>query len=82
MGGDISADGRCVIVRTLSGAVLYERINGKPLWEAFKNPKALPIKRERQGEAIAFDAQGQGYYTVSEGKKQPIYYYERVKAVE
>ncbi len=82
VGGDISADGRRVIVRTWSGAVLYERINGKPLWEAFKNPKTLPVKRERQGEAIAFDAQGQGYYTVSEGKKQPIYYYERVKAAD
>ncbi len=82
VGGDISADGQCVILRTMSGAVLYERIEGKPLWEAFKNPKGLPIKKEPQGEAIAFDAQGRGYYTVSEGKKQPIYYYERIAAAD
>ncbi|NQV34997.1 MAG: hypothetical protein HQ515_20045 [Phycisphaeraceae bacterium] len=83
VGGDISAHGRFVVVRSALGAVLFERVSGKPLWEAFKKtPRALPVKSEPQGEAIAFDIEGRGYYTVSEGKKQPIYYYERIKAAD
>jgi len=80
VGGDISADGRFVVVRSMFGAVMFERIAGKPLWEALKaRPVAIPVKSEPQGEAIAFDIEGRGYYTVSEGKKQPIYYYKRIK---
>ena len=36
----------------------------------------LQLKEEKQGEAIAVDADGYGFYTTSEGKHQPIYYYE------
>jgi len=79
--GDISSNGLFVVVRSRFGAAMFERVAGRPLWEAFKRkPRALPVKSEKQGEAIAFDVEGQGYYTVSEGKKQPIYYYERIKA--
>ena len=35
----------------------------------------LPLARERQGEAICFDAQAQGYYTTSEHRNAPIYYF-------
>lgn len=81
VGGDISANGRLVVVRSALGAVMFERVSGKPLWEAFKRrARSLPVKSEKQGEAIAFDIEGQGYYTVSEGKKQPIYYYARIKS--
>ena len=30
---------------------------------------------EPNGEAIAWSADGRGYYTLSEGKRQPIYYF-------
>lgn len=79
VGGDVSQDGRFILVRTMFGAVMFERSVDKPVWEAFKNAKGIPVKTEPQGEAIAFDLEGNGYYTVSEGKNQPIYYYERVK---
>ena len=36
----------------------------------------LRLEEEEQGEAIAVDAAGHGFYTTSEGKHQPIYYYE------
>ena len=36
----------------------------------------LLLEEEQQGEAIAVDAAGLGFYTTSEGKHQPIYYYE------
>jgi hypothetical protein len=81
VGGDMSSDGRFAVVRSALGAVMYERTDNAPLWEAFKKkPVAIPVKFEPQGETIAFDIEGRGYYTVSEGKKQPIYYYERIKA--
>jgi hypothetical protein len=41
----------------------------------------LPYSPEPQGEAIAFDAQGGGYYTISEerGKSpQQLFYYKRI----
>jgi hypothetical protein len=83
VGGDISADGRFVVVRSMFGAVMFERIPGKPLWEAFHDrPISIPVRSERQGEAIAFDIEGRGYYTVSEGKRQPIYYYKCIKAAD
>ena len=36
----------------------------------------LTLVEEEQGEAIGVDAAGLGFYTTSEGKNQPIYYYE------
>ncbi|MCP4451966.1 MAG: hypothetical protein GY809_10920 [Planctomycetes bacterium] len=83
VGGDMSSDGRFAVVRSAFGAVMYERAAKKAVWEAFKQkPVAIPVKSEPQGEAIAFDVEGRGYYTISEGKKQPIYYYERIKATD
>jgi hypothetical protein len=80
VGGDMSSDGRFAVVRSAFGGVVYERATNKKVWEAFKKkPVGIPVKSEPQGEAIAFDIEGRGYYTISEGKKQPIYYYERIK---
>ncbi|MBM4467394.1 MAG: hypothetical protein FJ014_17870, partial [Chloroflexi bacterium] len=36
----------------------------------------VPLVEEPQGEALAFAADGLGYYTISEGAFQPIYFYE------
>ncbi len=83
VGGDMSSDGRFAVVRSVFGAVMYSRGANKVAWEVFKGkPVAIPVKLEPQGEAIAFDIEGRGYYTVSEGKKQPIYYYERIETGE
>ncbi len=75
-GGDISPDGRRVIVRGMFGAALWERRVDKPLWCAFQGrPKAIPVAAEPQGEAICFDRQGAGYFTISEGKQPRLYYF-------
>ncbi|MBN2182012.1 MAG: hypothetical protein JW715_08860 [Sedimentisphaerales bacterium] len=76
VGGDISPDGRYIIVRSLTHASLWQRQKDQPLRQAF-NKQALDIKliMEPQGEAICFDAKGHGFFTVSEKANQPIYYY-------
>jgi hypothetical protein len=77
-GGDISPDGRMIIVRNYFSASLWLRPKDGPLWKAFESEECqAPIILERQGEAICFDANGAGYYTTSEHKHQPIYYFPR-----
>jgi len=74
--GDVSADGRQVVVRAMAQALLWRRDPDQPLWKAFQGRGAtLPLVSERQGEAIAFDPQGRGYYTISEGKNPAITYF-------
>jgi hypothetical protein len=76
-GGDISPDGQEIVVRGYFGASLWMRPKEGPLWKAFDGPEcSVPIIIEAQGEAIGFDANGTGYYTTSENKHQPIYYFE------
>lgn len=87
VGGDISLNGSLVIIRTKpkrydkgvpQRALLWQRSPGAALWEAFDNPVCLvPSLYEPQGEAICFDANGCGYYTISEDPCQPIYYFAR-----
>jgi hypothetical protein len=77
-GGDISAGGNLVIVRGYLNASVWGRTAGTELWQALAGVEcAAPLVIEPQGEAICFDANGCGYYTVSEGTYQPIYYFNR-----
>ncbi len=78
-GGDVSPDGRYVLVRGYFNASLWQRPAGEPLWKAFAGPRAdVPMTFEPQGEAISFDAAGRGYYTISEGTHPALYYYARI----
>jgi hypothetical protein len=77
-GGDISPDGQMIIVRGYFGASLWMRPKEGSLWGAFAGEEcSVPMIIESQGEAICFDANGAGYYTTSEGRRQPIYYFPR-----
>jgi hypothetical protein len=77
-GGDISPDGREIIVRGYFAASLWVRPKTEPMWKAFEGSEcSIPIILEQQGEAICFDANGAGYYTTSEHRHQPIYYFGR-----
>jgi hypothetical protein len=78
-GGDVSSDGRQVIVRGYYNASLWTRQVGEPLWKAFSGPRVdLPVAAEPQGEGICFDANDQGYYTISDGLHPAVYYFERI----
>lgn len=78
VGGDISPDGTMVVVRGYFAASLWMRAPETPVQDAFKSPHCrVPLILEPQGEAICFDADGTGYYTTSEKRNQPIYYFSR-----
>lgn len=82
-GGDISPDGRMILVRGYFAASLWERPKDGPLWQAFgSNGCSIPLIFEQQGEAICFDPNGSGYYTTSEHAHQPIYYFPIVQPKE
>jgi len=74
--GDVSSDGRRVIVRGIFNASIWTRPAGKPLWHAFKGKRAgLRLMPEPQGEGICFDRRGRGYFTIGEMHHPPLHYF-------
>jgi len=74
--GDVSPDGRRIIVRSPHNASLWRRPEGQPLWRAFREKSVgIPLMSEPQGEAISFDGKGQGYFTLSERGNPSLYYF-------
>lgn len=80
-GGDISPDGSIVALRQEDGAGSWTRSPGQSIGDALGGKGTLvPVigrPREPNGEALGFHGMGQGYYTISEGYNQPIYYFRR-----
>jgi hypothetical protein len=80
-GAAISRDGRQIVLRNEDYAQVWSRPNGVGVADAFHGaPSRLPIigrPKEPNGEAIAFDASGHDYYTISEGINPAIYYFKR-----
>jgi hypothetical protein len=73
-GADISPDGSTVLVRTYEAVLAFRRTPGATVASAFaKRPCTAPSIQERQGEAVAFSADGAAYYTSSEGDAPPIH---------
>jgi len=82
-GGSVSADGREILLRTYFGAHYWQRAEGQTLADALqRNPdRALTVELEPQGEAIAFDKNGAGFYTLSERGNAPsvnLNFYKRL----
>ena len=82
-GGDISADGQEILLKTYEQVYYWKRKPGQSIAEVFREkPRQLPYKREPQGEAIAWKADGSGFFTTSELFAMPdadLYFYERLK---
>ncbi len=77
--GDISRDGRLVIVRGPFNASIWERADGEELVRAFQGEEStLRLLFEVQGEGICFDGRGLGYFTVGEMPGASINYYARL----
>lgn len=73
---DIAADGLHFAIRTRDHAFEWPRLPGESVAQAlFAAPCVLPLKSEDQGEALAYAADGSGFYTVSEGKGSKILFY-------
>lgn len=82
LAASISADGSEILMRAGNDVWYWQRQNNIPLLEVFKSkPQKIPYIPEPQGEAIAWQANGRGYYTVSEearAKPAHLYYYPRL----
>jgi hypothetical protein len=80
--GDVSAaaispDGSGIILRQEAAGWFWPRRTGMSVADALSDdPIHVAVRGDEQGpngEAICFSADGRAYFTVSEGKKQPIY---------
>jgi hypothetical protein len=78
---DISDDGYEILIKSYSSMYYWKREKGESIPETLKRtPMLLPYVPEPQGEAVAFDIAGKGYYTLSEerGKlPQRLFFYKR-----
>jgi len=67
-GGDVSPCGDRVLLRTYGALLEYSIGAGKTVGDALASkPRSVPVAVETQGEAVAFRADGRGYFTASEG---------------
>ena len=75
--GDISKDGKHILLKSYQEIYYWGRGNNESVWQAMeKKPHNPHYEEEKLGEAIAFSADGRGFYTTSEGLFAPIYYYK------
>lgn len=78
---DISPTGREILVRDEDRARLFLRGDGQTIAQAMvSTPLVVPVvgtPDEPNGEGIAFDADGNNYYTISEGRDPQLHYFHR-----
>jgi hypothetical protein len=79
-GGDISRDGKHIVLRRESRGWLWSRRDGERIEDALdRSPRQIPVRMKGQslnGEAVALQPDGRGYYTVSEGQNEPIGWFQ------
>ena len=90
--GDISPDGRLIMMRRGGKSWYWPRAVGQTVSNAFfgnwSSPSQVPVTNpnEPNGEGLAFHPTGQGVYSFSEneptnaGVQQPLYFYRRTDA--
>ncbi|QEC49760.1 hypothetical protein FSW04_20760 [Baekduia soli] len=74
-GGDVSADGRVVVVRTYAAAFAWIRRPGASLAGTLRRAPCragASLAAEGQGEALALSAHGSAMFTVAEGSASPV----------
>jgi hypothetical protein len=78
--GDISRDGQWILLRREEEGWLWTRDGEQPIADVLRGqPTRVAVlgpTQDDNGEAVAFHPAGGGYYTVSEGKRQPIYFFQ------
>jgi len=74
--GDISKDGKQILLKSYVHVYYWRRNGNEPVWKAMlRKPQELNYDQEKQGEAIGFTNDGKAFYTTSEGVFAPIYLY-------
>jgi hypothetical protein len=80
---DISRSGEEILLKTYDSIYYWKRSLNESIPDLLtKVSTPLPYVSEPQGESIAFDYAGNGYFTVSEvakGERAIVYYYKRKK---
>jgi hypothetical protein len=75
--GDVSRNGRQVLLKTMRGVYYWQRKSKEHLYEALQRaPVPLPYESNGQEEAICFSQDGKGYIIIAEGKEQPVRYFK------
>lgn len=81
--GDISARGDEILIKTYDSVYYWKRGAGETVAQTLtRMPQRVPYILEPQGEAVAWKADGEGYYTLSEefmGLAAHLYFYPRLK---
>ncbi len=73
-GGDMSRDASVIAIRTYGAVWVWARLPDATMADVFATkPCEAPSIAEQQGEAIAFEPDGSGYVTTSEGVNPPIH---------
>ena len=78
----ISTDGQELLVRTYTQLYYWKRDSGQSIPDALQsgNYRTLPVRVEPQGEAVCFDKDNKGFFTISERANAAyvnLYYYAR-----
>jgi len=82
VGGDISPNGKEVVIKAYGHVYYWSTPDSNYAAHLAEMPVNLPYHQEPQGEAVCWDQKGEGYYTLSEGHNQPLYYYRRTGGFE
>ncbi|MBW8684186.1 hypothetical protein [Chitinophaga rhizophila] len=74
--GDISQDGRHIVIKDKNQVYYWARQQGESVEAAMSKPAVmLPYIPEKQGEGIALLPDNSGYVTISEGKEPALNFY-------
>ncbi len=77
--GDVSADGRTIVLRTYDRAFAWRRRPGETVADALRRRPCVAdadLLREGQGEALAVTGDGSAFYTVPEGARPQLRRFE------
>jgi hypothetical protein len=78
--GDVSGDGRTIVLRTYDRALVWTRTPGESLARALKRAPCVAgagLVDEGQGESLALTRDGRAFYTVPEGPRPLLRRYAR-----
>jgi hypothetical protein len=81
-GGDVSADGSTIALRTYDGVFIWKRRDGETVAAALRRRPCgarTSLPGEGQGEALALSRGGGAFYTVPEGKRPAIRRYAPIR---
>jgi hypothetical protein len=72
-GGDVSPDGRRVVLRNYTAAYEWDVRGGDVVAALTTEPERVPLPGSPQGEGITYSRDGRALLTSSEGKAGPVY---------